>query len=65
MYRDGLAVPKDDVRAHMWFNLSAAAGNQNAAKNRDAVAARLKAEQLAEAQELARKCRASSYRQCD
>jgi hypothetical protein len=65
MYRDALAVPKDDVRAHMWFNLSAATGNQNAAKNRDAVAARLTAEQLAEAQELARKCRASNYRQCD
>lgn len=65
MYRDGLAVPRDDVRAHMWFNLSAARGNQNAAKNRDAVAARLTPEQLAQAQELARKCQASSYRQCD
>jgi TPR repeat protein len=65
MYRDGRAVPQDDVRAHMWFNLSAAKGNQTAAKNRDTAAGRLTAEQLAQAQELARKCQASNYKQCD
>jgi hypothetical protein len=65
MYRDGLAVAKDDVRAHMWFNLSAAKGNQGAAKSRDAVASRLTPEQLAQAQELARKCQRSNYRECD
>lgn len=65
MYRDGLALPQDDVLAYMWFNLSAAKGNQNAAKNRDAAAARLTREQLALAQEQARKCQASSYKQCD
>jgi TPR repeat protein len=65
MYRDGRAVPQDDVRAYMWFNLAAAKGNQTAAKNRDTAAERLTSEQLAQAQDLARKCQASSYKQCD
>jgi len=32
MYATGRGLPKDNVCACIWFNLSAAQGNQNAAK---------------------------------
>jgi hypothetical protein len=38
----------------MWFNLSAAQGNVDAAENRSNVAARMTPAQIAEAQRLAR-----------
>ena len=47
-------VPKDYVLAHMWSNLSAAQGNKTAAAGRDAVTKLLTAEQIVEAQRLAR-----------
>jgi peptidoglycan hydrolase-like protein with peptidoglycan-binding domain len=53
MYRDGQAVPQDYVRAHQWLNLAAAAGQQDAAQARDALAARMEPGQIAEAQRLA------------
>ena len=34
MYYNGQGVPQDYVRAHMWFNLSAAQGNEKAMKDR-------------------------------
>jgi hypothetical protein len=54
MYGNGQGVPQDYVLAHMWFNLSAAQGDQLGAKNRDIVAQRMTPAQLAEAQKLAR-----------
>jgi uncharacterized protein len=54
MYFEGLGVPQDFVRAHMWFNLSAAQGEQSALRDRDKVARRMTPAQLAEAQKLAR-----------
>jgi TPR repeat protein len=32
---NGEGVPQDYVRAHMWFNLSATQGKQDAVKGRD------------------------------
>ncbi len=60
----GQGVPMDDVRAHMWFNLAAARGNANAAKNRDIIATRLTPQQMAEAQKLARECQARNFKGC-
>jgi uncharacterized protein len=48
------SIPQDFVRAHMWFNLSAAAGNTDAVKARDDLAKKMSASQIAEAQQLAR-----------
>ena len=53
MYRDGEGVPQDYVAAHMWYNLAAAREYQDAAKNRDMVAAKMTPAQIAEAQKLA------------
>jgi uncharacterized protein len=44
----------------MWFNLSAAQGNQTAAKNQDNVARRMTPTQIAEAERLAREWKPKS-----
>jgi len=54
MYDSGWGVPQDYVKAHMWFNLSAAQGEQDAAEDRDKVAQRMTSAQVAEEQKLAR-----------
>ena len=58
MYRDGVGVQQDYVQAHLWFNLAAGRfateeKRDAAAKDRDNVAAKMTAEQIAEAQRLA------------
>ena len=58
MYASGRGVPQDDVEAHTWFNLAAARssgeGRDAYGQRRDAVAARMTREQIAEAQRRAR-----------
>ena len=65
MYYNGDGVVQDYVRAHMWFNLSAAGANAGAAKNRDLVAAKMTTQQIAKAQKLARECQARNFKHCD
>jgi hypothetical protein len=48
----------------MWWNLSAAQGNIDAAENRNIVAKRMTEKQIAEAQNLARECLAKNYENC-
>jgi TPR repeat protein len=47
-------VAQDYVRAHMWYNLSASNGNAEAVIDRDELAKKMSAAQIAEAQKLAR-----------
>jgi hypothetical protein len=61
MYLNGWGVPQDNLKAHMWFNLAAAnfpatdlANRNAAARNRDVIAKKMTADELAEAQKLAR-----------
>jgi len=69
MYGSGRGVPQDFLRAHMWLNLAASKlvgdDGQFAAGNRDAIAKRLASAQLIQAQEMARRCERSSYKECD
>ena len=53
LYERGLGVPQDFVQAHRWYNVAASQGHAEARSDRDALGARLTAEQLAEAQRLA------------
>ncbi len=55
MYFNGQGVPQNYVKAHMWFNLAAAQGNEKAIKNRNAVSQLMTREQIAEAQKKAHK----------
>ncbi len=61
MYANGLGVPQDYVRAHLWYNLAAVGftasetENRNkAVRNRDTLATKMTSTQIAEAQRLAR-----------
>jgi uncharacterized protein len=47
-------LPKDVVSAHMWLNLAAAGGSQNAGDIRDELAKKMSSEQIAKAHQLAR-----------
>ena len=68
----GEGVPQDDVLAHMWLNLAAsedsAPGQKIAIRQRleqrDAIARRMTAKQIAKARELAKKCKANKFRGC-
>ncbi len=50
LYAVGHGVRRDLITAHMWMNLCAASGDAKCAKQRDLVAAKLKARDLATAQ---------------
>jgi TPR repeat protein len=54
LYANGQGVPQDYVLAHMWVNLSAAQGYEEAKNGGDVIAKRMTSEQIAEAQRLAR-----------
>ena len=66
MFEEGRGIAQDRVRAHMWFNLAAAhfpaadSRDRNAAvTSRDAVASNMTAEELTDAQRLAREWKAA------
>jgi hypothetical protein len=64
MYAEGQGVPQDNVYAHMWFNLAAADGNENASTGRDMVAKRMTTADISKAQSLARECLKKNYKGC-
>ena len=69
MYTNGTGVRQDFVRAHMWFTFAGAALNgdsgDTATKNRDRIASKMTAEQIATAQEMARRCQEFKLKNCD
>jgi len=70
MYEKGESVQQDFVRAYyMWYNVAATAASvaaENLAmKNRHNVASRMTAAQIAKAQEMARHCQQSKFKECD
>lgn len=54
LYHTGHGMPQDVVRAHMWYNLATANGHDESKKWRDRLAEEMNANQIAEAQRLAR-----------
>ena len=69
LYDTGHGVPQDYVRAHMWFHVAAAAlgddEGEKALKNRDRVTLRMTAAQIEKAQEMARRCQDTKFKECD
>jgi TPR repeat protein len=64
LYEFGKGVPQDFVKAHMWYNLAVASGDTNLDESREDIetfretlAARMTADQIAEAQKMAREWR--------
>lgn len=64
MYETGHGVSQDYVRAHMWYNIAASLVHDFAIEFRDFVADKMTADQIAEAQRLARECVAKNYKNC-
>ena len=64
MYQVGHCVLQDYVRAHMLFNMAAAAGYQHAFHNRDIVSKRMTPADISAAHKLARECCRKKYQDC-
>lgn len=68
MYTNGTGVAQDYVQAHMWTNLAAASLSGESVKIgtafRDALAAKMTPAQIERAQEMARKCQGSKFKDC-
>ena len=58
MYAEGEGLPKDYVLAHMWMNLAAAKGVQEAVKGRGLLEKNMTPAQIGRAQRLAREWKA-------
>lgn len=71
-YALGEGAPQDDVLAHMWLNIAANNDStpgrkvaiQQRIEQRDAIARRMTAAQIARARELAKKCAAMKFKGC-
>ncbi len=63
-FNGGDGVPQDYVSAHMWFNLSAAQIGELAVTYRRWAELYMMPEQIARAEEMARTCQQSNYKQC-
>jgi uncharacterized protein len=65
------AVPPDNVRAYMWFELAVqqylrqGGTNMETEQRRDTIATQLTSAQLAAVRRLAQQCRASNYANCE
>ncbi len=64
MYETGEGVAQDNIKAYMWFSLSARTGDKNARKNRDDLAQKMTSAQLAKADKLVAKCLSSNFQTC-
>jgi TPR repeat protein len=69
MYERGRGVRKDVVRALMWYTVAAALLNgdegKTAMERRDHLTSQLTASQIEQAQEMARRCQQSQFKECD
>jgi len=54
MYFDGRGVPHNFLRAHIWFSIAAAQGDEKAKRSQALTASEMTPDQIAEAQRMAR-----------
>lgn len=69
MYENGQGVTRDYLRAHMWFNLAASESSGELARNANislvTIAKRMTPAQIVQAQEMAKRCEAKNFKNCD
>jgi TPR repeat protein len=65
MFRKGEGVPKNPVRAHMWFSFAAKRGDAKAKTELREMSRTMTAQQISQAKEMAQSCEASNYRACE
>ena len=64
IYENSKSGLQDYAIAHAWYNIAASNGSRIAAQNRDNITNIMTAEQLTEAQTLARNCIENNYKNC-
>jgi hypothetical protein len=64
MYASGEGVAQDNMRAYMWYDIAALQGDEDGPFGRDLIGALLTPDEIAQAQEMARRCMASNYEDC-
>ncbi|MBI3371644.1 MAG: sel1 repeat family protein [Betaproteobacteria bacterium] len=65
IYESGQGVPKDYVRARMWFSLAALDGNADAVTSGELIGKLMTPQQMAEARKMAEDCRRQDHKCCD
>jgi TPR repeat protein len=65
MFRKGEGVPKNPVRARMWFSFAAARGDAKAKAELREVSRTMTAQEISQADAMAKACEASNYRACE
>jgi TPR repeat protein len=69
MYERGRGARQDFILAHMWSSIAAATLNgddgKEALKRRDYVASHMTAAQIEKAQEMARRCQGTKFKECE
>jgi TPR repeat protein len=65
MFRKGEGVPKNPVRAHMLFSFAAKRGEAGASAELREVSRTMTAQEISEAEAMAKACEASNYRACE
>ena len=65
MYANGEGVPQNNVRAYVWFSVSAAQGYETGKNQRDMISELLTPSQLVQTQQIATKCFESGYQDCE
>jgi TPR repeat protein len=65
MFRKGQGVPKSPARAHMWFSFAAKRGEAGARAELREVSRTMTAQEISQADAMAKACEASNYRACE
>jgi TPR repeat protein len=65
MFRKGEGVPRNSARAHMWFSFAAARGDAKAKAELREVSRTMTAQEISQAEAMAKACESSGYRQCE
>jgi TPR repeat protein len=65
MFRKGEGVAKNPARAHMWFSFAAKQGEASARAELREVSRTMTAQEISQAEAMARACEASNYRACE
>ena len=65
MFRKGQGVPKNFVRARMWFALAAKRGDAGGKAGLQEVSGAMTRDEISQAEAMTDACEASSYRQCE
>ena len=65
MFRKGEGVPKNPARAHMWFSVAAKRGDATAKAELREVSRTMTAQEISQAEAMAKACEASNYRACE